>query len=246
MAKERSTSCPYARDGRLATGGHNWQPLCVCELPSDRAGEAPSGQKRDETGSEDRLDRQIEFILELDRAKTVLRRSYLTDGSRNENDGEHMWHVAVAALVLAEYSDRPVDVAKVVSMLLVHDVVEIDAGDTFVYDAGAHADKAAREQAAADRLFGMLPRDQETRFRELWEEFEARATAEAHMAAAVDRLLPLLLNRASGGRSWREHQIRSGQVLHVNASVADASARLGSLVRSIVSDAVRAGMLAAD
>lgn len=157
-----------------------------------------------------------------------------------------MWHVAVAALVLAEYSDQPVDVAKVTAMLLVHDVVEIDAGDTFVYDADGNSDKAARERAAADRLFGILPRDQCSSFRALWDEFEERRTAEARMAAAVDRLLPLLLNRESGGRSWREHRIRSDQVLHVNSSVGDASTRLGALVDSIVSGAVRSGMLEAD
>ncbi|MDA8392874.1 MAG: HD domain-containing protein [Actinomycetota bacterium] len=210
-----------------------------CDPAGPAAGPARAGQR----ASAERLEQQVRFLLELDLAKTVTRQSYLTDGSRRENDAEHMWHAAVAALVLAEHSAEPLDAARVIAMLLLHDVVEIDAGDTFVYDADALSDKSERETAAASRLFGLLPPDQEQHFRELWDEFEARSTAEARLAAAIDRLLPLLLNRASGGRSWREHGIRSSQVLHVNSVVDEASDILGDMVRSIVSEAVRAGML---
>lgn len=193
--------------------------------------------------TDERLGRQIEFVLECDRAKAVLRRNPLSDGSRRENDAEHSWHLALMALVLAEHADEPVDVGRVVRMLLVHDLVEIDAGDTFVYDDAAHADKEDRERRAADRIFGLLPDDQGAELRQLWEEFEARETPEARFAGAVDRLSPLLLNRASGGGAWREHGVRAEQVLELNARIGEAAPGLWEYAKGLIHDAVDEGLL---
>ncbi|MHB8295562.1 MAG: HD domain-containing protein [Acidimicrobiales bacterium] len=191
----------------------------------------------------DRLATQLAFILELDRAKQVLRRSYLADGSRRENDAEHMWHAAVAAAVLSGHSGEPVDAARTVKLLLFHDVVEIDAGDTFVYDEVGLAGKEEREQAAATRLFGMLPEDQRDELVDLWEEFEAAQTPEARFARAIDRLMPLLLNRSSGGRSWRENGITAEQVRAVNGVIAEASPLLWAAADAVISDAEMLGWL---
>jgi len=191
----------------------------------------------------DRLEQQIRFILEIDKAKTVLRRSRILDGSRRENDAEHSWHLAVMALLLAEYAERPVDIARVVTMLLIHDIVEIDAGDTFVYDATSNADKDEREQKAADRIFGLLPEDQGRAFRSLWEEFEARSTPEAKFAAALDRLQPLLANFHTDGSTWREHNITHEQVLAINRHMHEGSGRLWEYARALIDEAVRNGDL---
>ncbi|MGA2210527.1 MAG: HD domain-containing protein [Acidimicrobiales bacterium] len=198
----------------------------------------------EEAQADDRLGRQLRFVLELDKAKSVLRRTYVTDGSRLENDGEHMWHVMLAGLVLAEHADEPVDPVRLALMLAVHDIVEIDAGDTFVYaDADAQADKVVRELAAAERIFGLLPEDQRRLFAGLWEEFEARETPLARMAAAIDRLLPLMMNRAVQGRTWREHGIRADQVMTVNSRIGEGSAALWSFGRAVLEAAEREGFL---
>jgi putative hydrolase of HD superfamily len=189
------------------------------------------------------LDQQIRFLVELDRLKLVSRQSPLMDGSRLENSAEHSWHVAIAALVLAPYADEPIDVQRVVRMLLVHDVVEIDAGDTFAYDQTARLDQAAREQAAAARLFGMLSEAQAQEMRTLWAEFDARATAEARFAHAVDRLLPVLQNYATGGGSWRAHKVHLGQVVQRVGAIEDGSAALWRYVEALLANAVRAGYL---
>jgi len=192
-----------------------------------------------------RLLQQLEFLIELDKAKSIFRQSYVTDGSRKENDGEHMWHLAMFVLVLAEHAAEPIDVTKVLTMVLVHDIVEIDAGDVFVYDEAARAGKAAAEAAAAERLYGLLPPDQGVRFREAWEEFEAKETPEARFAAAVDRLQPLLLNLTTKGRSWREHGITADRVLALNARIADGAPALWDHVRTLIEDAVAQGYLPA-
>ena len=193
---------------------------------------------------DERLGRQLRFVLELDKAKSVLRRTYVTDGSRLENDGEHMWHVMLAGLVLAEHADEPVDPVRLALMLAVHDIVEIDAGDTFVYaGADAQADKIVRELAAAERIFGLLPDDQREMFAGLWEEFEAHETPLARMAAAIDRLLPLMMNRAVEGRTWREHGIRAHQVMAVNSRIGEGSAALWSFGRTVLEAAQRDGFL---
>jgi putative hydrolase of HD superfamily len=193
----------------------------------------------------DRLARQMDFILEIDKLKQVLRQTSLADGSRRENDAEHSWHLAVMAVLLAEYAAGPqVDLARVVKMVLVHDVVEIDAGDTFHYDEAGNRDKPQREQKAADRLFGLLPADQEAELRGLWEEFEARQTREARYAAALDRLQPNLLNFRTQGRLWREHGVTSRQVIARNRHMAEGAPALWQYAESLIHEAVAKGYLA--
>jgi len=161
----------------------------------------------------DRLTQQIRFIAEIDKLKSVLRQSILVSGERQENSAEHSWHVATMAILLAEHAGEPVDVGRVIKMLLVHDIVEVDAGDTYCYDDEAVLGQADREQEAADRLFGMLPADQAAELHALRQEFDGRSTPEARFAAALDRLMPLLHNYHSQGKSWQEHHVTRGQVL---------------------------------
>ncbi|OFW03440.1 MAG: phosphohydrolase [Acidobacteria bacterium RIFCSPLOWO2_02_FULL_68_18] len=163
--------------------------------------------------SDDRLTRQIAFLLEADKLKHVARRTPLADASRLENSAEHSWHLVLAAIVMAEHLRAEVDPLRVLEMLAVHDLVEIDAGDTFAYDPGHLGTKVERERAAADRIFALLPPDQAARLRALWEEFEAHETREARFANALDRLQPLLQNACSGGGSWRNHKVTRQQVL---------------------------------
>jgi 5'-deoxynucleotidase YfbR-like HD superfamily hydrolase len=186
---------------------------------------------------------RIHFVVELDRLKQVLRRTVVTDGTRRENTAEHSWHVATMALVLADAADEPVDPMRVARLLLVHDIVEIDAGDTFVYDTQGQETKAAREHAAADRLFGLLPDGQGDELRACWLEFEHGTTAEARFARALDRLQPLLLNHASAGQAWREHGITADQVRAVNAAIEDGSPALWKLAQCLIDDAVTRGWL---
>ncbi len=171
-----------------------------------------------------RLQQQIQFLAEIDKLKQVLRRTWLLDQSRFENDAEHSWHIAVAAMLFLEYADDPnVDVLRVIKMLLVHDLVEIDAGDTYAYDEQACLDQAEREQKAAERIFGLLPPDQAAAFRALWEEFEARQTPEARYAAALDRFQPLLHNYLTNGRAWRDHAVTSDRVFVRNGPVGEGA-----------------------
>lgn len=192
---------------------------------------------------EERLARQVRFLVEVDRLKEVLRRNYLADGSRVETTAEHSWHAALMALVLAEYAEEPVDRDKVVAMMLVHDIVEVDAGDTFLYDREGQRDKAAREAQAADRLFGLLPPDQGRELRALWEEFEAGETPEARFAKSLDRFAPLTLNVASGGRAWLEHGVRREDVLRANRHTALGSQALWAYMRALVDEAHARGYL---
>lgn len=191
----------------------------------------------------DRLRQQINFLLEIDRLKQVIRQSYILGGTRKENSAEHSWHLAIMAIVLAEHANQPVDLLHVLEMLLVHDLVEIDAGDTFIYDTAGNADKGDREQTAADRIFGLLPDDQRQKFRHLWEEFERRATPEARFAAALDRLMPLLHNYYNGGRTWKEHGVVKQKVVERNSPIGEGSAALWDLARSVINDAVAKGYL---
>lgn len=163
--------------------------------------------------NDERLAQQLRFIVEIDKLKRVLRRTLLSDQSRRENSAEHSWHIALMAPILAEYAAEEVDVLRAVKMLLIHDLVEIDAGDTFAYDAAGHVDKEDRERAAADRVFGLLPEDQATEIRSLWDEFEAADSPEARFALALDRLQPLLLNVHADGGTWRTHGVTREQVL---------------------------------
>jgi putative hydrolase of HD superfamily len=198
---------------------------------------------RSEPESE-RLEKQIEFILEIDRLKSVLRRTALADGSRRENSAEHSWHLAVMALLLHEYADEPIDIEKVVKMVLVHDLVEIDAGDTFCYDTEANVDREEREHVAAERLFSLLPEEQGRELSRLREEFESRATPESRFAAALDRMQPLLSNLATGGYSWQKYGVVQRQVLERTQSISEASQRLWEYMRSRLAEAVEDGLLA--
>lgn len=192
----------------------------------------------------DRLRRQLRFVVELDRLKSVLRRTPLTDGSRRENAAEHSWHLAVMALVLEEHApDEDLEVTRALKMLLLHDVVEIEAGDTYCYDREARRDQRQREERAARRLFGMLPEDQERRFRALWREFEERDSPEARFAAALDRLQPLLHNFLTEGRSWREHDVGRSRVEKRNRPVSEGAPRLWELVCEWLDIATRRGDL---
>jgi len=182
----------------------------------------------------ERLRRQLEFILEIDRLKSVLRQSYLIDNDRHENSAEHSWHLAVAAMVLAEHAKERIDVSKVIRLVLVHDLVEIDAGDTFIYDDAGNVGKAAREQKAANRLFGVLPEEQGQTFMALWREFEDRQTPDAKFAFALDRLMPILHNVFTQGRSWKEHGIRQEQALAKNRPIEDGSPVLWQAVESLI------------
>ena len=192
----------------------------------------------------DRLTQQIAFLLEIDKLKSVLRRSYLVNGTRRENSAEHSWHLSVMAMLLAEHANAPADTLRVLKMLLVHDIVEIDADDTYCYDEVGARDKAEREQSAANRIFSLLPSDQEQEMRGLWDEFEERKTPEAKFAAALDRLMPLLHNYHTQGRSWQENGIVSRQVLERNAYIADGSEDLWRYVHALIEDAVIRGYLA--
>jgi putative hydrolase of HD superfamily len=191
-----------------------------------------------------RLEKQWDFIREIDKLKTVLRRTLLLDGSRYENDAEHSWHLAVMAVLLCEHANEPrLDLARVIRMVLVHDIVEIDAGDTYCYDEAGNRDKVAREQVAAGRLFGLLPDEQRQEFMSIWGEFEARETPEAKFAAALDRVQPLMHNFGTAGVVWKSHGVRSGQVLERNRHVAEGSRVLWEFAESLIRDAVKRGYL---
>lgn len=173
-----------------------------------------------------RLEQQMAFIRELDDLKQIGRQTYLKDASRKENDAEHSWHLALMALLLQEYANEPIDLLRVISMVLIHDVVEIDAGDTYAYDAEGNATKRERELTAANRIFQMLPDDQAKNFRALWDEFESAESIEAKFAHTLDHIQPMMLNAAADGKAWREHNIRLSQILKRNKHTAEGSASL--------------------
>ena len=187
----------------------------------------------------DGLDATLDFFLEIDRLKGVERRNRLANGSRRENTAEHSWHIGLAALVFAPFATEPVDVGRAVAMALAHDIVEIDAGDTFAYDEGeAAASKEAREQEAATRLFGMLPPAQGAMLRELWDEYERGDTAEARFVMALDRMAPMVLNIAEGGTTWAEHgitpeRVRQRNGRYVQASLPDVWVRLAERLETM-------------
>ena len=190
-----------------------------------------------------RLAQQLRFICEVDRLKTILRRTLLMDESRLENTAEHSWHLALMAIVLQEHANEPVDLGKVLRMILIHDIVEIDAGDTYAYDVEGNVGKAEREQAAADRLFGLLPDDQTDEIRALWDEFEERQTPEARFANALDRFQPMVHNYRTRGRTWQEHGVDRGQVVARNQPMDDGSQQLWSYTELFIEQAVEIGWL---
>lgn len=161
----------------------------------------------------DRLNKQIDFCREVDKEKEVFRQTFVTSGARRENDAEHAWHMALMAVVLQEYSNEEIDLLKVIKMLLIHDIVEIDAGDTYAYDEEGLKTQAQREAKAADRIFGLLPEDQAKEMLDLFYEFEAEESAESRFAKALDNMQPVLINDASGGRDWRDKGIKISQAI---------------------------------
>ena len=192
----------------------------------------------------DKLASQLAFLLELDKLKAILRRTRPVGFSRYENSAEHSWHVALMAMLLAEHAEPAVDVGRVVKMLLLHDIVEIDADDTFLYDEAAALAKAGKEMAAAERLFGMLPAEQGAEFMALWREYEDRLTPEGRFAYACDRLLPMLQNLANQGQSWQENAVRFEQVIRKNLPINDAAPALWQYVHPRLEAAQQAGWLA--
>lgn len=188
-----------------------------------------------------RLEQQLSFIIEVDKVKNIFRQTYLSDKNRKENDAEHSWHIALMALLLKEYADESVDVLKVMSMVLIHDLVEIDAGDTYAYDEAANQTKRQRELAAADRIFGILPEDQGRSFRELWDEFEAYETADAKYAHLLDNLQPLLLNNAADGIAWLEHGVKKSQIYKRNARIEETSPVIWDKMKEIVQGRIEKG-----
>lgn len=194
-------------------------------------------------GLDERLRGQLEFLIEIDRLKTVLRGTRIADESRRENTAEHSWHLAMFAMVLTEHADEAVSVERVVRMLLIHDIVEIDAGDTPVFGGTPAADQAEREQRAADRLFGLLPDDQAVEFRSLWDEFEAAETPDAQFAKALDRLQPSLLNHVVGGGTWTDYDVDESTERATTGRVADAAPALGDALDAAIADAVANGWL---
>lgn len=195
------------------------------------------------TGNE-RLMKQIQFIIEIDKIKQIFRQSVITVTERNENDAEHSWHMAVIAILLSEYSAfKDIDLLKVIKLALIHDLVEIDAGDTYCYDEKGYEDKSERENKAADRLFNILPSDQAKEIYDLWREFEELATPEAKIAACLDRIQPLLLNYCTKGHTWQRPGVTSEKVLKRNAMLKEAMPELWELVRNIIDDSISKGYL---
>lgn len=191
----------------------------------------------------ERLIQQMQFILEIDRLKQILRQTMLTDGSRRENSAEHSWHIATMAFVLAEYAPPGTDLLQAIKMLLIHDLVEIDAGDTFCYDTQHNLNKADRELEAAERIFGLLPADQTQELRALWDEFEAQETVTARFATALDRLQPILHNQQTQGGTWKQHSICQDQVMQRIAPVEIGSPQLWPYAQQVIEDCVAAGYL---
>lgn len=191
----------------------------------------------------ERLEQQLRFLMELDKQKEILRQTYLADGSRRETDAEHAWHLALMCIILSEYANEPIDTARTVLMVLTHDLVEIDAGDTYAYDVQGNETKRARELRAADRIYGLLPEDQGAYLRELWDEFEAMETPEARFANALDKIQPVLLTDRAQGKSWREHGVQKEQIMTRNARTHEGSEVLWDHVRKIIEKNVDAGFI---
>ncbi len=191
----------------------------------------------------ERLEKQLSFLMEIDRQKEIIRQTYLSDGSRKETDAEHAWHLAMMCMVLSEYANEPIDVPRTIMMLLAHDLVEIDAGDTYAYDTEGNATKRQREEKAAERIYGMLPEEQGNTLRMLWEEFEAMETPEAKFANTMDKIQPVLLTDQAKGKSWREHQVRMSQIMERNARTHEGSEVLWDYIRNVLEKNADAGFI---
>ena len=192
----------------------------------------------------ERLEKQLALIIELDQLKSVLRRTRVKSADRRlENSGEHSWHVALMAVLMQEHANAPIDIARVMKMLLIHDVVEIDASDTFVYDVAASKEQEEKELKAAERLFGMLPSDQGDELFALWKEFEAAQSDDANYAKALDRLIPMLLNYHNDGQSWKEHGVTREQALTINKRIESGSVTLWGKAKELIEEATEKGWL---
>ena len=189
----------------------------------------------------DRFEKQVAFILEADKDKNILRQTHLTGHGRRENDAEHAWHMAMMIWLMREYANEEIDVARAMMMALIHDIVEIDAGDTYAYDAEGAKTQKEREEKAADRIFGLLPEDQKKELRELFEEFEARSTPEARFARTMDNFQPILLNCSNGGSDWREHGVCLSQVTGRHERNKEGSRVIGDYIRGLIEENVRKG-----
>lgn len=192
---------------------------------------------------EERLKKQMAFALEIDKVKNIFRQTHLSSHGRNENDAEHSWHMAVMAYLLKEYANEEVDIAKVMIMCLIHDIVEIDAGDTYAYDTEGLKTQKAREDAAKERIFSILPEEQKAEFTALFDEFEAYETAESRFVHAIDNLQPLMLNDSNNGSDWREHDVTAEQVYKRQGKTKLGSDRLFEITDRIIQDNIRKGNL---
>ena len=192
---------------------------------------------------DERLQKQLDFILEIDKEKNIFRQTHLSGHGRNENDAEHAWHMAIMADLLQEYSNEKIDVARVMLMCLIHDVVEIDAGDTYAYDAEGLKTQKAREEAAKERLYSMLPEDQKADLVAIFDEFEERKTPEAKFARALDNLQPLLLNHSNGGGDWKNHDVTAEQVYGRQSRTREGSEKLFEVTDQILKENIAKGNL---
>ncbi len=183
---------------------------------------------------DERLKKQLDFILEIDKAKNILRQTHLSGHGRQENDAEHSWHMAVMAILLREYANEEVDVLRVITMLLIHDLVEIDAGDTYAYDDKGNESRPERERRAAERIYGLLPEDQSAQLRALWEEFEAYESPEAKYAHMLDNFQPLLLNDSNQGGDWRAHGVKKSQIYKRNEKTEQGSREIWSYMQELI------------
>lgn len=190
---------------------------------------------------DDRLKKQLEFVLEIDKEKNIFRQTHISGHGRNENDAEHAWHMAIMAYLLREYSNVPIDITRVMLMCLIHDVVEIDAGDTYAYDTEGKKTQKAREEAAKERLYSMLPDDQKEELMAIFEEFEAWETPEAKFARAMDNLQPLLLNNSNGGGDWRSHEVSADQVYGRQIGTKAGSEELYEVTDNIIRENIKNG-----
>ena len=195
---------------------------------------------------DERLKKQLEFVLEIDKEKNIFRQTHLSGQGRNENDAEHAWHMAIMAYLLKEYSNEPVDIGKVMLMCLIHDIVEIDAGDTYAYDAENLKTQKAREDAAKERIFSILPEEQKEELIKLFDEFEAFETAESKFAHAMDNLQPLILNNSNGGGDWREHGVTARQVYGRQSKTKLGSERLYEVTDKLIQENINKGNIKAE
>jgi putative hydrolase of HD superfamily len=191
----------------------------------------------------EQLQQQIAFIHEIDKVKYIQRKTRLFNSNRNENDAEHSWHLAVMAIILAQHANEPVDTLKVVKMLLIHDVVEIDAGDIFLYDTVLNHSNSDAERKAAERIFGLLPPEQAAELIAIWEEFEAGETPEAKFARSMDRLEPLLQNVSNNGGTWQEHNVKYEQVVQKKSVIKQGSETLWAFAKTLIDGSVEKGIL---